>query len=305
MASLPVLFLNNLLPVFLAAGAGVVLARRLQVEPRPISQAIFYIFSPCLVFTLLIQSRLTNGDILRMVGFNGLIAVLTGLLAFAAGRLMRLDRRTLAAVLLTTMFVNAGNFGLPVIQFAFGDTALAFASLYFVANSILAYTLGVVIASLGSMKFSDALLNLFKVPTVYAVALALVFVWTGWKLPLPLERTTTLLGEAALPSMLLVLGLQFPRIQLSGNLKPLALVNGLRLLAGPLLALAVNLLLGLQGPARQAGILQSAMPAAVLTTVLATEYDVEPSFVTAVVFTTTLLSAFTLTVVLNFLGGLP
>jgi len=77
------------------------------------------------------------------------------------------------------------------------------------------------------------------------------------------------------------------------------------LLAGPVLALGVNLIFGLQGPARQAGILQSAMPTAVLTTVLATEYDVEPAFVTGVVFTTTMLSAVTLTIVLAFLGGLP
>jgi malate permease and related proteins len=50
-------------------------------------------------------------------------------------------------------------------------------------------------------------------------------------------------------------------------------------------------------------VIQSAMPSAVLTTVLATEYDTEPSFVTSVVFVTTILSPLTLTPLLAIMGA--
>lgn len=303
MASLLGLFLNNLLPILLAAAAGYLLARRFQMDPRPLSQVIFYIFSPCLLFTLLTQSQLSNGDILRMMSFAAANILLIGGLAWMGGRLFRLPRQTLAAVMLATMFMNAGNFGLPATQFAFGETALAYASLYFVTDSMLSYSLGVVIASLGTVNARQAFTNLIKVPNIYALALALFFMGTGWQIPPVIERTTTLLGEASVPAMLVLLGLQFQRVRWQGNILPLALVNGLRLIAAPVLAWMLSPLFGLQGPSRQAGILQSAMPTAVLTTVLATEYDADPPLVTATVFSTTLLSALTLTPILALLGG--
>lgn len=303
MTGLLVLFSNNLLPIFLAAGAGYLLASWRQVNPHTLSQVIFYIFSPCLIFNLLTHSRLSDGDILLMIAFTGLTAVCVGLIAWLAGRLLKLERSVLAAVLITSIFLNAGNFGLPVVLFAFGDAALSFASLYFVTNATLAYTLGVVIASLGTTGFTQALANLVKIPVIYALVLAFLFMRTGWQLPLPLERTTQLFADASIPAMLVLLGFQLRNVQWAGKATPVALASTLRLLVGPGVALALSLVFGLQGPAYQAGILESAMPSAVLGTVLATQYNTEPSLVTAIVFTTTLLSPLTLTPLLAFLAG--
>ena len=297
------LFLNNLLPVLLAVGAGYLAARYLKVDPRSLSRVTFYIFSPCLIFTLLTQSELSNGDILKMAAFAAGVVFLVGGIAWIAGRLFRLERRTLAAVVITSMFMNAGNFGLAVVYFGFGETALAYASVFFVTNAILVYTVGVLIASLGKASFSHSLLNLVKVPAIYAMGLAFLFMYTGWQLPIPLERTTGLLGDAAIPAMLVLLGLQLYSVSWAGNILPLALSSVVRLLVSPAIAIGLSVLLSIGGPFRQAAVLQAAMPTAVLTTVLATEYDVHPRFVTSVVFITTLLSMFTLTPLLAFLGG--
>jgi predicted permease len=303
LSELLVLFTNNLLPIFLAAGAGLLLSRFLSVNPRSLSQVIFYIFSPCLIFNLITQSQLSNADILTMMVFTAIVSLLVGIFAWLAGRVLRLDRRLLAAVVLTSIFMNSGNFGLSVNQFAFGEQALAFASLYFVASAVLAYTFGVLIASMGKENFGKAFLNLRKVPAVYALVLAFIFLRTGWKLPLPLERTTNLLGDASIPSMLVLLGLQFQTVRWKGQVVPLVLSNFSRILVAPAIAFGLSLALNLQGYARLTGITQSAMPTAVLTTVLATEYDLEPSFVTAAVFMSTLLSSITLTPILALLGN--
>jgi len=55
--------------------------------------------------------------------------------------------------------------------------------------------------------------------------------------------------------------------------------------------------------ALQAGVVEAATPTAVLSTVLATEFNTEPTFVTTVVFTTTVLSPLTLTPLLAYLGA--
>ena len=73
------------------------------------------------------------------------------------------------------------------------------------------------------------------------------------------------------------------------------------MIATPLAAFGVAHLLGLRGPAFQAGVLQASMPTAVITTILALEFNVLPNFVTSVVCVTTLLSPLTLTLLIAYL----
>jgi predicted permease len=297
------IFANNILPVFLAAGAGYLLGKFLHLNPRPLSQAVFYIFSPCLLFNLLTTSKISNGEILRVLGFAVVVISATGFLALVVGKFFKFERRLLAAVLLTSMFMNAGNFGLPLVNFAFGAEALAYAGLMFVGMNILINSVGVMIASLGTSDLRKSLLNLFKIPAIYGVILGILIISMGWELPKPLGRTVEILSGASIPCMLVLLGLQFHNIQWKGQKSPIALVSSIRLVIAPLLALAISSIFRIQGSALQAGIIETGMPSAVLTIVIATEFDVEPSFVTAVVFVTTLLSPLTLTPLLYYMGA--
>lgn len=303
MSTLLALFTNNILPIFLAAGFGYLAAKFLQVKPKPISQVAFYIFSPCLIFNLLTTSQLGNNDITRMVGFTIVNILLLGVLSWVVGRVLRLERLLLVALMLTTMFSNSGNFGLSLTMFAFGETALAHASLYFVTSAIMTFTVGIVIVSLGSSSVVTSLLGLFRVPVVYAVILALLFNHMDWQLPMFADRTVSQLGNAAIPILMVLMGIQLQHSKWNRQTQALGASNFLRLVTGPALAIGLSLVFGLQGAARQAGIIESSMPTAVMTTVLATQYNVKPSFVSAVVFTSTLLSPVTITPLLAFLGA--
>ena len=304
MSDLLRLFANNLLPILLVAGAGYMAGKWLKVDARSISRVVFYLFSPCLLFDLLVTSQLNYGDMLRMIGFT-LASILTvGLITWLLGRLIRLERRMLAAVMICTLTINAGNYGLSLNLFAFGEEALAYASLFFVISAIITYTIGVAIASLGRASLADSLMGLLKIPVVYVVPLALIFIYLNWELPLALGRAVSLLSDAAIPGMLLVLGLQLQnnnhRIR---DVRALLLAGGMRLLGGLGVGFLFATVFGLGGMAYKAGILESSMPTAVLSTILATEYDTEPAFVTTVVFATTLLSPLTLTPLLLVLGA--
>ena len=297
------LFSDNLLPVFLAAGAGYLLGRFTTLETRSLSRVIFYIFTPGLIFKLLTQSQLDSASLLRMAAFTALGLMAMIVLAWLTGKVLKLDRRMGIAVMLCALLPNAGNFGLSVNLFAFGETALAQASIFFVSQAILANTVGVYIASLGRSSYKEALLGLLKLPTIYGIVIGLLVVRFNWTIPVSIERATTLLADASIPAMLVLLGLNLRQANWRGRLKPLLAANVLRLVASPALAIALAFALGLTGLARQAGIIQMAMPAAVMANVIATEFDVEPAFVTSVVFTSTLLSPLTLTPLLAFLGA--
>jgi len=295
------LFSNNILPIFLAAGCGYLISRFLKVPPKPISQVTFYIFSPCLIFSLLTKSQLGGDDVTRMVAFTVILMTGLGLFAWLVGRTLKFDRLLLVAVILTTMFANSGNYGLSLTWFAFGEDALAHASLFFVTQAILVQTVGVVIVSLGSLSLKQAIISLFKVPGLYAVTLALLFNYMNWQLPLFADRTISLLGDAAIPVLMVLMGIQLGYSSINGSPRALVTTNVLRLVISPALAIGLSVAFGLTGAARQAGIIEAAMPTAVLTTVLATQYNVKPSFVSTVVFTTTLLSPFTVTPLLAYL----
>jgi len=297
------LFFNNLFPILLAAAIGFALAKWLNINPRPLSQIIFYVFSPVLVFNLITNSQLSNQDILRTVTFAILLITTVGVLTWLLGRVLKFERKTLAAVLITTMFMNAGNYGLPLTNFAFGETALAFASVFFVINAVATNTVGIVIASSGSMSVWNAIKGLVKFPAIYALALGIIFLQLKWQLPYGLDRTVTLLSNAAIPCMLLLLGMQLVNIRLNGHALPLIVSSSMRLLIAPALAYGFTLIFGMTGPSFQAVVLEAAMPAAVMSTILATEFDAEPTFVTTAVLITTLLSPFTLTPLLAFLGA--
>ena len=295
-------FANNLLPILLVGGAGFVLGKLLTVDLRSLGRVVFYVFSPLLVFDLMIKSELNLTQAFTTVGYTASVIAVMGLLAFIFGKLFRLERPYLLAVILTVAFGNTGNYGLPLVKFAFGNDALAVASIFYVTTTILFNTVGVVIASIGHMDLKSAVLGLFKLPSIYGVALALIIKTLGFQLPLPISRTIEIAANGAIPVMLILLGLELTRIQWSHNFRALGLGVLAKLLLGPLVGLLLASLFDLQHTVRQGSVLEAAMPAAVATTVVATEYKLEPALVTAIVFLGTALSPLTLTPLIVYLA---
>jgi predicted permease len=101
--------------------------------------------------------------------------------------------------------------------------------------------------------------------------------------------------------MLIVLGLQLAEARRPEHLGVVTAASLFQLLSGPAVGLLIAALVGLSGPARQAAVLEASMPTAVITTILAVEYDIDPIFVTGTVLVTTLLSPLTLTPLIAFL----
>ncbi len=292
------IFANDVLPVFVIAAAGFALARVWGADVRTLSKITFNALSPCLVFHLMVTSSLGAGDFARMTA----LAVVTiggiGLVARLATLPLRLERELATAFLIVVMFSNSGNYGLPVVLFAFGAPALAHATVYFVVNAVGAYTVGVLLASAGTRTPWQALKGVARVPAVYGVLAAALVTATGATLPLVLMRPVEMMSDAALPAMILVLGMQLERGARPPRPFLVGLAAVLTLVVTPLIAWLASGALGLEGPARQAAILQSGMPSAVLTTILALEFDVAPAFVTACVTVSTLLSPLTVTLLI-------
>jgi predicted permease len=303
LTSLFQLFAANLLPIFLVAGIGFILQRKLNIHPRPISQVVFNILTPALIFKLLITTEIQATEMGRMVVLSLLTTISIGLVAWLLAKLLRLPVVTAGAFVLTAIGMNAGNFGLSVNYFAFGDEALAWASIFFVTNSLFINSAGIYIATVGKLNPRVAMKGLLKVPAVYTIPIAFIVQALNIEIPIGLWRPIELLSGAAIPCMLLILGMQISNTGLPKRIGLLGLTSALRLIVSPFFAYLFAQALGFTGAAFQAGVTEAAVPTAVITSIIALEFDVDPSYVTGAILITTLLTPFTLTPILAFLGA--
>jgi predicted permease len=295
------IFAADLLPIFVIAGIGFVLARFLAANVKTLSHIVFYALIPCLVFNMLVSTRMTGLQFGRMVALSVLVTATMGVIGRLVALPLRLTRPELIAFLLVAMFSNGGNYGLPVVLFAFGSEALSYGTVFFVTSSVMTYTLGLFLAATGRRDLRSALVGITRVPAIYGIAAALIVLVTGIHLPLALTRPVGLLSDAALPMMMLVLGMQLERATVPDRPAVVGVAVGLSLLVAPVVALSLVELMGVTGPGRQSAVILASMPVAVVTTILALEFDIAPAFVTSAVFLSTLLSPLTLTPLIAYL----
>ncbi len=289
---------NIVLPVFLIAGVAGLVDRTIQIDPRSLSRLIVYLFTPFLVLSGIYKSDLSGSETGQLVFVALASSVLVALFAWLVARALRLDHRTESAFMLGSALINAGNYGLPLNLFAFGQAGQSRAVIFFAATTVISNTLGVFLASRGTVSTGRAVANVFKVPLLYAAVIGFIINAAQIDVPLPLDRSITLLGDASVPAMLVVLGVQLSRASIRSRIRTVLMASGVRLVVSPLIALGLAILLGITGLTRQVILTESAMPTAVISGVLAAEFGADTEFVTATILVSTLLSIVTLSVLL-------
>jgi hypothetical protein len=280
-------FLDVVLPVALAAVFGGVLGRWRGIPVDTTAALTFYIFAPALVFHSMANTSLSAHDTIDVVA----VLLASFVAMYAASLLWSLlrghDAPMRAAVAVGATTPNVGNMGLPVAQLAFGDLGLQLAVMNFVAGAVLVNTAGIAIAATAGGSRRDALLAPLKYPALYAALLGVIVNVAGIDLPKAIDEPAATLGAAAIPTMLVVLGLQLSNLNLGDDVVDTLAVNAARLLISPAAAWLCAEALGIEGVTRGTLI------------VLATTFKARPVFVTQVVVSSTLLSMATLSVLIT------
>jgi len=293
---------QNILPIMLVASFGYLLRRRFSIHVSSLSTIVFHVLSPCLVFSSLATSKLPGSELAELAAFSALNIIVMGGLAFALARLFRLDRAGIATMMIVTMFVNGGNYGLTLLQLRYGDDGLSRGVVYYVTSTVMVYTLGVMIASMGRTDWRRTLARMLRLPAVYAALLAIIVYSFHIIIPTPIMSGITIAGNGAIPVMLLVLGMQIADMRPDDETKYVWPTVGLRLIGGPLVGLVLATGLGLQGISRSSMIIESAMPTAVINLILASEFSLPTSVVARIVVFSTLISPLTIAATITVLG---
>ena len=294
-------------PVVLVVGAGFVAGRRLGVEAGSLARLAYWIVGPVFIYDVLSSADLEAALVLRLVAATVATMAVSGAVAGLVARGLGRAFGVAAAIVLTTIYGNVGNFGLAIVAFTFGEEALPLAGVVLLPVHVIGVVVGVAAASVQRVSPWTALRAGLVAPMTLAAVPALIVNLGDVSLPLSLQRPIDLVGAALIPLMLLTLGVQLAgmrRIRADGSAggEGGAVTMGVpvvgKLVVAPVVAAAVATAVGLDGTPAGVLVLQSAMPTAVFTSLVALEHGLEADLVTSIVVVTTLASLVTLPVVI-------
>jgi len=269
-------------PVFFLAMIGFVWVKAgFEYRIRFVTQLAMNLGIPCLIFTALMKTQIEPQALadltLASIAAYGAVTVA----AYALVKLTRLDVRTYLAPII---FGNTGNLGLPLAMFAFGEVGLSYAVVVFAVMAIWSFTFGVWLVAGGG-----SLLKVIKEPLVSATLLGALFLWQGWQTPLFLTNTLELIGQMAIPLMLITLGVAVARLS-PGQIGRATWISLVKYLLCFALAYVIAQAFQLEPVAAAVLVIQIATPVAVSSYLLAEKYGADSGSVAGLVVVSTLMS---------------
>lgn len=292
--------LNVVLPVFLLLAVGFIVGKTMAINSKSVSDLSIYVFSPALFFYSVSTSEMGMNDFGRIVVFSFTLFLLFAAYIWLAGKLLKWDQTYQNTLMLASGFPNAGNYGLPIILFAFGEAGVAIGIIYLVMQSFLMNSAGVFYASNHRhAPKKDIFLTVVRMPGFIAILLALLLKINGIPVPAAIESATGLLGQASIPVMLTLLGITLASIQLKNVFAFIGTAVLFKLIAFPALAFLLLQLL-YPGNALEAKVLlvAAATPTAATTTLLAIKFNMNPDLVSSAMFVSTVASIVTIPILL-------
>ena len=285
--------LNITAPVFMLAAVGFAwVTLGFEYRVQFVTRLAMTLSVPCLIFVSLMQTEidpaaLTALSLASIVAYGGVTVVILVLVA-----LLGLKRRTYAAPLI---FGNTGNLGLPLAIFAYGETGLGYAIVVFAVMAIWSFTFGIwLVAGSGSLG------KVLREPMVAGTLLGALFMWQDWQTPVFLTNTLELIGQMAIPLMLITLGVAVARLRPGGMFRATVL-SLVKLVICVGIAWITGRYFDLDPVAFGVLVLQVATPVAVTSYMLAEKFGADSDEVAGLVVASTLMSVASLPLLLAVL----
>ncbi len=284
---------NVMLPVLLCVLLGYGLAVcRAPFDTKLFGSLVSNVGYPALVLSHLAKEHVGLVTFLSVLGAAAGLVLILGVFGLTALLVLRIPYK---AYLPPMMLSNVGNIGLPVATLAFGPEGAAVAIAFVVVVLTAIFTIGIAIP-MGRPN----LVALARQPVIYAVAIALVLMATGWQLPGPVDQSLAILSGLAVPIMLLTLGASLATLKLGGLSRAL-LLSCVHVGLSAIAALVLTHVLTLDGKVESVVILLCFMPPSVATYLAVSQHRPEDADgVAGFIFVSTALTLVTLPLVLTY-----
>ena len=282
-------------PIFLLMGVGFLVQKRLGFDIKSLTRLNFWVFVPAFLFVRVLESKLSSHDIALVVAHFLILGLALAVLTWQIARWMRADKGLQRAMTSSVLFYNAGNYGVPAAQLAFGAAGVAVQSVVMMLQNTTNFTIGLGLhagAKTGSRK-RETWRAIWKLPMLQTLFLALLWRTFAWPVPEPINTAVHYLSDGLVPVALVTLGAQMATLKSFKLNLPIVVTLFLRLILSPILAFGLARAMNISVALTQSLVVAASFPVAVNSALLAIEYDNEAEYSSAVVFYSTLLSVIT------------
>ena len=290
---------NVVLPIALIVGVGVIAGKRLPIDIASLTKLTLYVFAPALAADSMYRASLGAGAAIRIVLAFALATVVLYISARGVARLAGQSVAEARSLVATTIFPNVGNFGLSLTLLALGQAGLERGLITFAAGAFLVFGLGPALVSGQGMR--EGFLTTVRLPMIWALLAGIGLRALEITLPRGIADGLHLLAGAAIPTLLITLGLQISQ-QRFAVLPSDVSATGMRLIAGPLVAYGAGRVAGLDHLALQALVLQCATPTAVNALLVTAEFGGDARKTARVVVLSSLVCFVTIPIVMWLMG---
>lgn len=292
-----------LLPIFGIFVLGYIGERKIGFDTKTISAMAMYLMSPVLVFRTFYKTVFTTEYLYMALYMVVLCFVLIGIV-YLVSFLRGYSRPETCGMILASVFMNNGNYGTPVILLLFGATGLDYGIILMVIQSLVMCTVGVYYAAKGSPNgdgVRSALRAVQRMPMIYGAMAGALLQLIHVPLGKSVLAAVDLVANAAIPTIMLVLGMQLAKISIRSLAKDkISLSLLIKLAISPAIAYLLTLVFPIGGMVKQIMVIVAAMPTAANTTMYALQFDTEPEFVSSATLVSTSLSLATLPIIFHF-----
>jgi malonate transporter and related proteins len=295
------------LPVFGLVACGL-LAGRFGLVPQASSEALnqfVYAFAlPAMLFVAVYRGSLDeilSGYFLTAVVIATLSTALVGY--FVSRHAQGGNRAESILRGLNGSFANTGFLGIPLVAVAYGERAVLPAALATVATNLFSFAVAIVCLELTTNPRGGnalkALGGVARSPLIWPIALALLLVALGIRIPTPVEKLASLLAAAAGPCALFAIGLFVSQLSIRAGVAAAWPSTALKLFLHPLLtALLVFWLLPVDGFWAMIAVVCASLPLGATAFVLAQRYKLLEAETSTGAVLSTGVSVFTVSIVM-------
>lgn len=298
------ILINIILPIFIQILLGYIVKKVTNFNNKPLAVIQLYIILPALLFVSMYDTKIDKSIAIKIILHSVIIFVLLYILCVVVCKILKYDKVTASSFNNSITLYNSGNFCLPLVQILYNNPlAVSIQIVIMTVQSIATNTIGIYSVSAGKKNAKQGMLEMFKVPMIYCIVIALALRGLEIKVAMPILNAMNSLGSAMVPVALISLGAQLAETKCSFKMPKVYFSIFIRLIISPILAYVLVLLLGLRGMAAEIAVISSAAPTAVNSVLLAIQYDSDPEFASQAVFFSTIISAITVTLVIFLVFG--
>ncbi len=301
-------FFIILFPIFSIFIVGFIAQKVLKFDVANLSKMSLYVLSPFLAFKTFYTHTLTSDYFIYIAYIFGLCFSLVFIVSMWSIA-MRYSIKERCALILSSCFMNNGNYGTPVLLVFFGSLGFDLGVIMMVLQQFVMSTVGIYYAAKGSahsdiVSQKDVIKKVIRMPVAYGAFAGIIFQLCHIPLSKSIMTSIGMIGDSSIVIIMIILGMQLAKIKITQLDYPkLSFALTARMVISPIVAFAMVYFMPLSPMYKQILIVLAAMPSAANTTLMSVQFDTHPELVSSATLVSTLLSLITLPIVLSIIGA--